>query len=350
MSLFDNNKGLLNELKNDIIQKRIPLNANLYLTNKCNFKCLHCYVQSIKNKDKGAINVSQWKKIIDELRKKGCISITLSGGEVLASEKFVEIYEYLYECNFSITIISNLSLLNKAQLECLTNKKPNKIITTLYGITEETYFNFCGVKNFCNIVKNNILEVHRRGINIQLQTVLNTINCSELSDMKLFAASNGIEFLVFRNIFCEINGDSKPLQYQITLEQELASYDILKDGTTFLQNAENNKSIIWKNGYKFCYAGIANCYIDCCGNMYLCNHSCNEKFNILEMGFDNAWNKIYLIRKKEIEKWNPCFDCNNKYLCGKCTPTFNVLKNSIGFPFEDCQKIEKIKEKLMEEI
>lgn len=107
---------------------------------------------------------------------------------------------------------------------------------------------------------------------------------------------------------------------------------------------------MWNNGYKKCFAGIANCYIDCCGNMFLCNHSSDEKFNIIDLGFDSAWSQVYKIRQKEIETINACNSCSNKFFCGKCTPTFKKLEKSIGFPFPDCEKIEAIKKYLnMEE-
>ena len=350
MSLFEyeNDSNLIKTLKQNIIKNRLPINANLFLTNKCNFKCLHCYVQSQKNMDDGSLSIIQWKKVLDILKQKGCISITFSGGEVLASDKFFDIYQYATCKNFHVTLITNISLLKPSHVELFKKNKPNNIIITIYGATNETYHKFCGVNGAWDRVSKNILLLKKLGINIQLQTVLNTVNYEELAKMKKFAEEQNLSFMVFRGINCEIDGNARPLQYQISVEQEIESFRIMNDGAYFLQTADGNVKM-WELGYKKCFAGIANCYIDCCGNMFLCNHVSEPKYNILDIGFDYAWDKIYELRQTEIEIANDCSRCDNKNFCGKCTPLFKKLEASIGFPFADCSKILSIKDFLKRE-
>lgn len=351
MGLFESEhySNPLDTLKKNIIENRIPISATLYLTNKCNFRCLHCYVQSQKNVDNGSLNVSQWKQIIDTLKQRGCISLMFSGGEVLASSKFLEIYSYACLHNFHVELITNLSLLKSFHIKLFLNNRPNSIIVTIYGSSNETYRKFCGVDGAWDIVRKNILLLKSYGINIRLQTVLNTINFHELVDMKKFALENKLPFTVFRNINCEIDGNARPLQYQISLQQEIESFKIMEDSKDFLAMVDNNFRM-WERGFKKCFAGISYCYIDCCGNMFLCNHCTDSKFNVIEEGFDFAWKKMYEFRQKEIEVENICSSCPHKNFCGKCSPTFKKLKNAIGFPFPDCEKILQIKDYLKSEV
>lgn len=351
MSLFDVDTidTPLSELKKSIIKNRIPINANIFITNKCNFKCLHCYVQSHKNQDDGALSVNQWKKILNILKNKGCLSITFSGGEVLSSLKFLEIYEYAYSMNFKISIITNLSLLNKKHIEIFSQKRPVCIIVSLYGGSNDTYKKFCGINNGWDLVSQNIVKLNKYNINIQIQTVLNTINFSELKQMKEFAELNSISFFAFRNITCETDGNIRPLQYQISPQQEIESFEIMKDAPAFLQSIQKNADM-WTSGYKLCFAGLTNCYIDCQGNLFLCNHSSNDKYSILDYGFDEAWRNILKIRKSEIEVKNECGNCKNKEFCGRCSPTFVKMKQGIGYPFPDCKNIYIIKNYLMKRV
>ena len=63
-------------------QKRVPIHANLELTHVCNFKCVHCYQTPMKNSKLEELSFYEWKKIIDTLKSKGTIFMTLIGGEV----------------------------------------------------------------------------------------------------------------------------------------------------------------------------------------------------------------------------------------------------------------------------
>lgn len=342
----DMHTGLLH-LKKYIVAQRIPINATIFLTNKCNFRCLHCYVQSQKNDDEEALNVEQWKNILGVLKERGCLYITFTGGEALVSEKFYEVYSYAYDLNFRITLMTNISLLKNKHLELFKEKPPYCITVTLYGTSDNTYEEFCGVNNIWNTVKRNILLLKKNNIIFKIQTVLNRINYPDLVSMKEFADEYEIPFRVYRNMKCEIDGNSRPLQYQVSIQQEIESYEILGDIQDYLNAVEQNKAK-WKEGYKRCFAGITNCYIDCKGNMFLCNQSCDERFSILKNGFDVAWRNIYEVRKREIEVYNECVKCNNKELCGKCAPTYRKMNHAIGFPFPDCHKIEIMKRYLAE--
>lgn len=349
MSLFEveNSTEVLKQFKRNIINERIPINANIFLTNKCNFKCLHCYVQSQKNIDANALEIGRWKRIVDVLKEKGCISITFSGGEVLASDKFVELYKYAYDLNFCISLLTNISLLSEEHLKVFVRRKPQEIIITLYGTSNDTYSQFCGIQRGWEIVRDNILRLKSENINVKIQTVVNKINFNELKDMKKFADTNKISFTAFRTINCEIDGNVRPMQYQISTQQEILSFDILEDGDDFLKAVGRNTNM-WNSGYKRCFAGLTNCYIDYKGNLFLCNHSAEKRYNILELGFDNAWERIYGLRKREIEKTNECSACRNRAYCGKCTPTFRKIEKATGFPFHECDKTEEIKRYLSE--
>ncbi len=53
-------RGIPSEVWNKIIDNRIPINASVFLTNDCNFKCRHCYVQSLKNKSQYPLDIDRW--------------------------------------------------------------------------------------------------------------------------------------------------------------------------------------------------------------------------------------------------------------------------------------------------
>lgn len=52
-----------------------PIFANILLTYKCNFNCIHCYQKPIKSSTKIELNTNNWLKILDILKKNKILAI-----------------------------------------------------------------------------------------------------------------------------------------------------------------------------------------------------------------------------------------------------------------------------------
>lgn len=328
--------AIKNEIAMTILKNRMPIHTTVTITNNCNFHCRHCYMSTLKDKNKN-ITKEDWNAILSILKLKGCISLTITGGEPLYSDYFLHIYEYAYSLNFKITIMTNLSLINNYILNIFKQKPPFQIIGTLYGVSNTTYKDFCFYKNGWNTIKENIENLLSMGINLKLQTILNKYNIVELEKIVDYVNAKKINFHAYRRMTCDITGNAYPKKYQITQQQIKYSYLILKDEKKRLANIEQNKEL-WKEGYKNCCAGISACYINSSGEMYLCNHYIENTFNINRLGFDECWNRISKLRKRIIECINECGRCKNNIYCGKCNPLFIHEKKKQGFPFEECNK------------
>ena len=77
---------------------RYPLSATLELTNRCNFNCVHCYINQPANDQvakQRELTTDQVKKIIDDMAEVGVLFLTLTGGEPLLRPDFAEIYTCL---------------------------------------------------------------------------------------------------------------------------------------------------------------------------------------------------------------------------------------------------------------
>lgn len=103
-------------------RRRFPIYANLQLTYKCNFKCLHCYQTPIKNLPKKELNIDEWMKIIDILKEQKTLLIHFTGGEVFTRKDFLDIYNYAYNNHFKIIISTNASLINDTIVDVFSEK------------------------------------------------------------------------------------------------------------------------------------------------------------------------------------------------------------------------------------
>ena len=327
--------ALLDSVLNNMRNKRRPINIVASLTNECNFKCIYCYNKPNWNKKSKALSVSEWKHILHESKINGCIFLTLTGGEPLLCEYFNEIYEYAYDMNLKIKLITNFSILNKSTKLLLLEKPPETLSVTLYGISNETYNSFCKVHNGWDLTMKNIEFAKSEKLPLSIHTVLNNYNYHELALMKNFCMEMDLPFNIFRYITMDKLGGSQPLDCQLSVEKIVDSYKLAEDSQTFINNF-SAKEVAWENGYKMCYAGITSCDIDYLGNMYLCNQCAEHSFNVIELGFLQCWDELLNIRQKKIEKVIECGQCNFKIYCGQCTPAFNKIKKEFGFPLPAC--------------
>lgn len=326
------NQNLLKEI---IFKNRIPFHAQLMLTNKCNFQCFYCYMEPLKSRNTD-LTLETWKNIVDILKSKKCVSVTLTGGEPLAYKYFEELYTYIYNQNLKITIITNLSLINK-YISLFSEMPPENLVGTLYGTNNETYKKFCKVDSGWDIVKNNIIKLNNCGINFRLQSVLTSYNFSCLNEMVDFTKFYNISYHAYRTIGCDVDGGDETLKCSIDEEQFIKSYKILDDYNS-LQESMDKYECLWGEGYKECGAGISSCYIDYKGYMFLCNQQAEERISLLDKGFDACWEYMYTLRKRYIEKETPCSDCKFHALCGKCAPQIKKIENSKDYFHNLCTR------------
>ncbi|MBI5562815.1 MAG: radical SAM protein [Deltaproteobacteria bacterium] len=77
-----------------ISRKRRPLYVGLFITERCNLKCIYCFPDS-PNRVVKDLTKEQIFKIVDELHAMGTRYITLLGGEPMIRKDFGEIVDYI---------------------------------------------------------------------------------------------------------------------------------------------------------------------------------------------------------------------------------------------------------------
>ena len=149
----------------------LPIAGNFELTARCNFNCPMCYVhmtpEQLKATGKQELTAGQWIKIAKEARDKGMIFVLLTGGEPLVRKDFFEIYQGMKELGLLISINTNGSMLTGEILERFLQDPPVRFNISLYGGSNETYENMCGLPVY-NRVKENIRSLREAGVDVSL--------------------------------------------------------------------------------------------------------------------------------------------------------------------------------------
>ena len=106
--------------------------AQIELTNRCNEKCLHCYIPHEQKTQ--TLETALLEKVLHELAEMGTLGLTLSGGELFLHSDIEKILRWARQLDFSINILSNLTPLKPRHIALLQEINPSLIQTSLYSM------------------------------------------------------------------------------------------------------------------------------------------------------------------------------------------------------------------------
>ncbi|MDQ0177307.1 radical SAM/SPASM domain-containing protein [Bacillus chungangensis] len=155
-------------------------NIQFHLTNRCNLRCIHCYMDSgIKEYDE--IDTKQWLALIDEASERyGEFFLSITGGEPLLYKGHLEILRYAKSKGAKTGMISNGMAITEQKVQELNTCLDNLQIS-LDGASEEVNDKIRGKGVFNRVTKSLKLLKNsdvRVGLNI---TVMNS-NAQDIQD------------------------------------------------------------------------------------------------------------------------------------------------------------------------
>ncbi|HER5362461.1 TPA: radical SAM protein, partial [Streptococcus pyogenes] len=148
-----------------------PSAISIEITHTCNVKCLHCYGEySCYNKFKD--NTESIFKVLEDARRSGTRVVEFTGGEVTCHPRFLDILDKAYSLNYHlVSILSNGTNWNEDLFnEIYKNRDKTVVQIDLHGDNDDYINWFMGskIKNISNIIKSNIVRIHKMGIYMRI--------------------------------------------------------------------------------------------------------------------------------------------------------------------------------------
>lgn len=322
---------LSTDLSNRLFLQRTPLSGGIELTNKCNFKCVHCYETIERDNKLHLFPTEKLLKVIDDLVEMGVISVFLTGGEAMLRSDFDQIYMYLRKKGILTAILTNGSTINEDRCRLFQQYVPRMIDISIYGASEETYEKVTGQKNMFQKVMNNLELLKRYGIPFQLKTVLLSINKHELSSMREIANKFDVPFKFFTVIRPYNDGDRKPVNYMLSIDEivqlEQNDEDILNyfaDKKTNRVSSELSERQKMQCTY-LCRIAKNSFFISFDGILNGCVRSRRKGFDLLRGNFEEGWEYLQktFVESKE-DKTFKCSKCKIMNYCDFCPGEFEI--------------------------
>ena len=147
------------------------------LTKRCNLGCYHCYV--VKREDE--LPTSRWLELVDEVADAGCLSVTLTGGEVCLREDWLTIARAVRRARMVVSIFTNGTLLDEDALDALAQLTPAIVSLSLYGSDADTHDAVTMVRGSFERTMRSLRGLRDRGVRCRVSTVLMKETFSSLS-------------------------------------------------------------------------------------------------------------------------------------------------------------------------
>lgn len=152
------------------------------ITNKCNYKCKHCYSNSDYCNKANILTLEEIKKIIDDLKAMNVPVILLSGGEPLMREDIFEIIKIIRDKGIRVSLSTNGSLIDEKKALKLKELGVSYVGISIDG-REEINDRFRGVKGAFQNSMRGIENCHKAGVKVGLRFTLQKNNYKDVPYM-----------------------------------------------------------------------------------------------------------------------------------------------------------------------
>ena len=333
----------------------LPVGGTFELTARCNFNCPMCYVHMTQEQVDAAgkeLTAAQWLELAREARDRGMIFALLTGGEPLMRRDFFEIYKGMKELGLLISINTNGSMLQGEILEKFLADPPARFNISLYGGTNETYRNMCGVPAY-DRVKESIRVLRKAGVDVSLNLSITPYNRQDLEQIHADAVELDVNVRSSSYMYppVRVNGEVYGCANRLTPTESAechVQWDRIRfTEEQFLRRAESLIALreVEQEGCPVeadegitCRAGSTGFWITWDGKMTPCGMMTTPVVYPLRDGFGAAWDELRA-RTAALRMPGECSGCDHRDICGVCAAVcFTETGRFDGVPTYICEK------------
>ena len=261
------------------VGNRIPISGAIEVTQRCNHRCVHCYVNlPIDHKEARSqeLTYAEHCRILDEIAAAGCLWVCFTGGEIFLRKDFLDIYAYAKKTGLLPTLFTNGTLITPEIADYLVDWRPFNIEITLYGHTQKTYEKVTGIPGSYNRCLEGVHLLMVRGLPLRLKTMAVTLNRHEIRDMKRFVEEDlGMEFRFDAMINPRCDCSQSPLEVRLSpaeaVELDLQDPKRVKEWNRLTEEfGENYHSLKDSDRVWQCGGGLNSFAIDAYGKLQAC--------------------------------------------------------------------------------
>jgi MoaA/NifB/PqqE/SkfB family radical SAM enzyme len=171
----------------------LPLSGGIELTQRCNLRCAHCYVNT-SPRGQDHLTTDGIDRLLAEMAEAGCLWLFVTGGEPLVRRDFSRIYSSAKRKGFLLTLFTNATLISDEHVSLFRDLRPYKVEVSVYGATEKVYENVTRVRGSYRQCLRGVERLASLGLPLSVKTVALTTNWHEIGAIEQLARRFGAQF------------------------------------------------------------------------------------------------------------------------------------------------------------
>ncbi len=295
--------------------RRFPLFGTFELTPLCNLRCPMCYVRldPMSAAAQGCgMPAERWLAIGRQARDMGLLFVTLTGGEPLLHPAFSAIYRGLCELGLLVSVYTNGCLVDESVIRLWQEYPPQSVKVSLYGASDATYGQMCGVGDGFSRVRRAIRGMQEAGISFYCTTTVVRENKHDLPALYALAQEQGFPFFHTIGVTTSARGAlSDPLASRLTVVEEGWTRERLE--------SERNPSP-GLLPFSRCAGHGISFFLTWHGHLQFCGFAAKPYANVIingEADIARAW-QVMGEQVDAITTPPECASCEHKAFCRRC--------------------------------
>ncbi|WP_084630890.1 radical SAM/SPASM domain-containing protein [Desulfovibrio aminophilus] len=311
-------------------------NLHIEITSKCNERCLHCYIPH-ENKTSEMDN-ELFHNIIRQCANMKLLHLTLSGGEPMLHKSFCDFLKKCREHNFSINILSNLTLLNDKIVREMKKNPLLGVQASLYSMNPSIHDEITQKKGSFEQTKKAILKLVENDIILQISCPVMKQNKNCYQDVITWAKKHNIHAGDDYVIIARYNHTIQNTNCRLSIAEvkKMVIDKIASNSKYFEQIEKETKENKTRTPDDFvCSVCSSSICISDNGNVYPCAGWQDYIIgNVKETSLNDIWNHsedIKYLRSLKRRNFPKCVHCVDKDFCTMCMVR-NANENPDGDP------------------
>ena len=333
-----------------------PVSAEIHLTEKCNLRCRHCIYSCSPYTKTDELQPADWIRVFKEMESHGTVSVTLTGGEILAYKGINEILRAIRDINIHFTLLTNGLLISKEQAELMAS--PNiSLSLSLDGSRAESHDYLRGKGAYVRLMKiiDVLTEFH---VWKALSVTINAKNHMEIEAILDYAYSHDCYSVGF--IFLDDHGRAEQNR-ELHLTRDMIEESNRKIGELHNKYSgmeviilnpsagiSNEKVTDKDNDAIFCTGSTSHISISSEGDIYPCVYAFGSDVfkvgNVQDITLYEAWKtpKWDIMRGGiHLDELKGCSTCKMKHFCSlkSCRVRAFKFRNSL-YDKPECSEVQ----------
>ena len=296
------------------MRHRLPCELHIDLTDRCNERCVHCYIPRGEGK---LIDERIFRKATTEFREAQGLTVFVSGGECMLHPRFFEFLKFAKELNLNIVVMSNLTMCDADAVRQLAESDPQFVNVSLYSMDAAVHDAITQVKGSWRKTMDAILALEQAGVHVRIATPVMHENRDSIPALLEFSLQHHMHLIPDCDIFGRIDHDCSNQSHGLSAE-EMKAVLSAHPGVFYKPPTDGEKCGL---DCKVCDVGDAKLNLSAYGEYYPCDGFHGMLLgNASEMTLTDVWHgeKLNSLRALKNRDFGECAGCEDRAWCKVC--------------------------------